>query len=106
MSLVSVQAGASQMTTADTEAREVARFVLRTSARALDELRQMVGVVRASGGTTDTLAPQPLPRDLPAPSPTANWTSTPAWTYRSPCRVRTPDTRPCCGPPTARCRKG
>ncbi|MFD6433364.1 sensor histidine kinase [Streptomyces venezuelae] len=66
VSLINVQAGALQVTTADPRARELASCVRRLSAQALDELRRTVGVLRASGAGTDTLAPQPLLRDLPA----------------------------------------
>ncbi|WP_051854539.1 sensor histidine kinase [Streptomyces sp. NRRL B-1347] len=66
VSLINVQVGALQVTTADPQARELAGSVRLLSAKALDELRQMVGVLRASGATVDALGPQPLLRDLPA----------------------------------------
>ncbi|MEU2872824.1 histidine kinase [Streptomyces olivoreticuli] len=66
VSLISVQIGALQVTTTDPGVRETARSTRRLAARTLDELRQMVGILRASGGTFDTLAPQPLLGDLPS----------------------------------------
>ncbi len=65
VSLISVRTAALQVTTTDPEVRETARALRLLAARTLDELRQMVGVLRASGGTLDTRAPQPLLADLP-----------------------------------------
>ncbi|MEV4558833.1 histidine kinase [Kitasatospora sp. NPDC049285] len=66
VSLISVQAGALQVSTADPAARETARTIRELSVRTLDELRQMVGVLRAAGVSPVTpLAPQPRLADLP-----------------------------------------
>ncbi len=65
VSLISVRTGALQVTTADPEVRATARELRTLSARTLDELREMVGVLRASGGAIDTRAPQPHLTDLP-----------------------------------------
>ena len=68
VSLISIQAGALQVSTADPAAAGVARTIRELSVRTLDELRQMVGVLR---GTTNgpfpaaPLAPQPRLTDLP-----------------------------------------
>ena len=65
VSLISVRTGALQVTTADPEVRATARELRTLAARTLDELRQMVGVLRASGGAIDSRAPQPHLTDLP-----------------------------------------
>ncbi|MFJ1731181.1 sensor histidine kinase [Streptomyces sp. NPDC088254] len=52
--LISMQAGALQLTTEDPKAQEDARTIRELSARTLDELRHMVGVLRENGaGTVD-----------------------------------------------------
>ncbi|MFE7191184.1 sensor histidine kinase [Kitasatospora sp. NPDC057541] len=66
VSLISIQAGALQVSTPDQAAAGVARTIRELSVRTLEELRQMVGVLRAGGPRMDTpLAPQPRLADLP-----------------------------------------
>ncbi|CAN3701069.1 Sensor histidine kinase LnrJ [Microbacterium sp. MM2322] len=65
VSLTAVQAGALQVASPDPEARRVAGIIRTLSVRTLDELRQMVSVLRADGATTDSPAPQPTLADLP-----------------------------------------
>ncbi|MQS13164.1 two-component sensor histidine kinase [Streptomyces kaniharaensis] len=66
VSLISIQAGALQVSTADPAAAATARTIRELSVRTLDELRQMVGVLRTSGPHQNTpLAPQPRLADLP-----------------------------------------
>lgn len=50
VSLISLQAGAVQVSTADETARNGARTIRELSVRTLEELRHMVGVLRAAGG--------------------------------------------------------
>ncbi|ADI07940.1 putative two-component system sensor kinase [Streptomyces bingchenggensis BCW-1] len=65
VSLISLQAGAVQISAADAQARESARTIRELSVRTLDELRHMVGVLRAAGGDLEELTPQPCLADLP-----------------------------------------
>ncbi|MET8622399.1 histidine kinase [Kitasatospora sp. NPDC004669] len=67
VSLISIQAGALQVSTGDPAAATVARTIRELSVRTLDELRQMVGVLRGSSGPLPAapLAPQPRLADLP-----------------------------------------
>ncbi|MET8699267.1 sensor histidine kinase [Kitasatospora sp. NPDC058032] len=66
VSLISIQAGALQVSTPDQAAVGAARTIRELSVRTLEELRQMVGVLRAGGPRMDTpLAPQPRLADLP-----------------------------------------
>lgn len=66
VSLISIQAGALQVSTPDPAAVTTARTIRELSVRTLEELRQMVGVLRAGGPRIDTpLAPQPRLADLP-----------------------------------------
>ncbi|MFE5580422.1 sensor histidine kinase [Kitasatospora sp. NPDC056531] len=67
VSLISIQAGALQVSTADPAAATVARTIRELSVRTLDELRQMVGVLRGTGAPFPAapLAPQPRLADLP-----------------------------------------
>ncbi|WP_322973211.1 sensor histidine kinase [Peterkaempfera griseoplana] len=65
VSLISIQAGALQVSTGDPAAKESAHTIRELSVRTLDELRHMVGVLRAAGGTTQDLTPQPTLADLP-----------------------------------------
>ncbi|MYT33218.1 MULTISPECIES: histidine kinase [unclassified Streptomyces] len=68
VSLISLQAGAVQVSTADETARDGARTIRELSVRTLEELRHMVGVLRAAGGDvqdTGELAPQPSLDELP-----------------------------------------
>ncbi|MFI1970397.1 sensor histidine kinase [Streptomyces cinnamoneus] len=65
VSLISLQAGAVQISTDDTRARAGARTIRELSVRTLDELRHMVGILRAAGADTEELTPQPRLADLP-----------------------------------------
>jgi signal transduction histidine kinase len=66
VSLISIQAGALQVSTADPAAQVTARTIRELSVRTLEELRQMVGVLRAAGVRgAGPLAPQPRLPDLP-----------------------------------------
>jgi signal transduction histidine kinase len=66
VSLIAVQAGALQVTSTDPAAAETARTIRTLSVRTLDELREMVGVLRPSTGPAVELAPQPGIGDLEA----------------------------------------
>ncbi|MFG3115350.1 sensor histidine kinase [Streptomyces sp. NPDC048197] len=68
VSLISLQAGAVQVSTEDEAARAGARTIRELSVRTLEELRHMVGVLRADGGDggeASGLAPQPDLEELP-----------------------------------------
>ncbi|WP_044368509.1 sensor histidine kinase [Streptomyces natalensis] len=67
VSLISLQAGAVQVSTEDEAARAGARTIRELSVRTLEELRHMVGVLRADGGGggAQGLAPQPDLEELP-----------------------------------------
>ncbi|MEU8512695.1 histidine kinase [Kitasatospora sp. NPDC048722] len=66
VSLISIQAGALQVSTPDPAAAATARTIRELSVRTLDELRQMVGVLRTGDPRHNTpLAPQPRLADLP-----------------------------------------
>ncbi|MFE1770424.1 sensor histidine kinase [Streptomyces sp. NPDC059008] len=68
VSLISLQAGAVQVSTEDEAARAGARTIRELSVRTLEELRHMVGVLRADGGVAAEahgLAPQPDLEELP-----------------------------------------
>ena len=66
VSLISIQAGALQVRANDPEAsKETARTIRQLSVKTLEELRQMVGVLRAAGGDAQQLTPQPTLADLP-----------------------------------------
>ncbi|MFJ4666449.1 sensor histidine kinase [Kitasatospora purpeofusca] len=66
VSLISIQAGALQVSTTDPAASGAAATIRELSVRTLEELRQMVGVLRAGGPRTGApLAPQPRLADLP-----------------------------------------
>jgi signal transduction histidine kinase len=64
VSLIAVQAGALQMANPDPDTRRAARTIRELSVTTLDELRQMVSVLRADGGRSTELFPQPGLRDL------------------------------------------
>ncbi|GAA1260014.1 histidine kinase [Kitasatospora nipponensis] len=51
VSLISVQAGGLQVATTDPRAEQTARTIRELSVRTLQELRQLVGVLRAAGGS-------------------------------------------------------
>ncbi|MEU9043230.1 MULTISPECIES: histidine kinase [unclassified Kitasatospora] len=67
VSLISIQAGALQVSSTDPAAVTTARTIRELSVRTLDELRQMVGVLRGTSGRLPDapLAPQPRLADLP-----------------------------------------
>ncbi|MBT2384917.1 two-component sensor histidine kinase [Streptomyces sp. ISL-11] len=65
VSLISLQAGAVQISTEDERARDGARKIRELSVRTLEELRHMVGILRAAGADTEELTPQPRLADLP-----------------------------------------
>jgi signal transduction histidine kinase len=65
VSLIAVQAGALQVTATDAPVRESARTIRQLSVKTLEELRHMVDVLRAAGGRTGDLAPQPRLADIP-----------------------------------------
>jgi signal transduction histidine kinase len=64
VSLISVQAGALQVTAADPEVRGAASSIRAMAATTLDELRSMVTLLRAAGTRSPGLAPQPTIADL------------------------------------------
>jgi signal transduction histidine kinase len=64
VSLIAVQAGALRVTTHDGRVRETADAIRKLSVQTLEELRQMVGVLRAAGGHVPELAPQPRLGDI------------------------------------------
>lgn len=64
VSLIAVRAGALQVGTRDGEVKEAAATIRRLSVQTLDELRHMVSVLRAAGGRTTELTPQPSLADL------------------------------------------
>ena len=65
VSLIAVQAGALQVSSPDPAARTAAGVIRSLAVRTLDELRQMVGVLRAEGAPTGGDKPQPTLDDLP-----------------------------------------
>ncbi|MGY6021902.1 sensor histidine kinase [Streptomyces spinosirectus] len=64
VSLIAVQAGALQVGSPDAEARATGATIRRLSVQTLEELRHMVGVLRASGSRPTELTPQPSLADL------------------------------------------
>ncbi|WP_431961761.1 sensor histidine kinase [Actinacidiphila sp. bgisy160] len=64
VSLIAVRAGALQVGTRDAHAKDAASTIRRLSVQTLDELRYMVGVLRASGDRPADLTPQPSLADL------------------------------------------
>ncbi|GAY18812.1 sensor histidine kinase [Mycobacterium sp. shizuoka-1] len=66
VSLIAVQAGALQVTASDRASVEAARTIRTLSVRTLDELREMVDVLRPAAGHRVELAPQPSIEDLDA----------------------------------------
>jgi signal transduction histidine kinase len=65
VSLIAVRAGALQVSSRDPETKEAAADIRRLGVQTLDELRHMVGVLRASGSRPTELTPQPSLADLP-----------------------------------------
>ncbi|KIQ17623.1 hypothetical protein RU01_09775 [Rhodococcus sp. MEB064] len=66
VSLIAVQAGALMVSTSNPEVKEASRSIRTLAVRTLDELRQMVSVLRASGGDAQGIDPQPAIGDLSA----------------------------------------
>ncbi|MFC9916494.1 sensor histidine kinase [Streptomyces sp. NPDC127197] len=64
VSLIAVQAGALQVGTQDTVAKQAAATIRRLSVQTLDELRHMVNVLRDSHSRPTELTPQPSLTDL------------------------------------------
>ncbi|WP_346099087.1 sensor histidine kinase [Streptomyces olivaceiscleroticus] len=64
VSLIAVRAGALQIGAGDPQVKEAASMVRRLSVQTLEELRHMVGVLRASGSRPTELTPQPSLADL------------------------------------------
>ncbi|WP_194834838.1 sensor histidine kinase [Nocardia sp. XZ_19_369] len=64
VSLIAVRAGALQVAATDADAAEAARTIRRLSVDTLDELRHMVTLLRAAGGQSTELTPQPTLADL------------------------------------------
>ncbi|WP_260476137.1 sensor histidine kinase [Streptomyces sp. WAC 06783] len=64
VSLIAVQAGALQVATKEADTKEAARTIRSLSVTTLDELRTMVTLLRASGGRSTQLTPQPTLADL------------------------------------------
>ena len=65
VSLISLQAGALRMSAPDPGSRETADAIRTLAVRTLEELRHMVGVLRAGGGGSAGRRPQPRLSDLP-----------------------------------------
>jgi signal transduction histidine kinase len=65
VSLIAVQSGALQVSAPDEQSREIARTIRQLCVATLHELREMVGVLRAAGGTAESIRPQPVLDDLP-----------------------------------------
>ncbi|MEV0225557.1 histidine kinase [Streptomyces sp. NPDC050704] len=64
VSLIAVRAGALQVSSRDPETKEAAAVIRRLGVQTLDELRHMVGVLRAAGSRPTELTPQPSLADL------------------------------------------
>ncbi|MFJ3779963.1 sensor histidine kinase [Streptomyces sp. NPDC090075] len=64
VSLIAVQAGALQVAAREPDFKEGARTIRSLSVDTLDELRHMVTLLRASGGRSTELTPQPTLADL------------------------------------------
>ncbi|MFF5537434.1 sensor histidine kinase [Streptomyces cinerochromogenes] len=64
VSLIAVRAGALQVGARDADTKDAAATIRRLSVQTLDELRHMVGVLRASGGQPTELTPQPALNDI------------------------------------------
>ncbi|WP_228799208.1 sensor histidine kinase [Nocardia nova] len=64
VSLIAVRAGALMVAAPDADTRDAARTIRGLSVTTLEELRHLVTLLRASGGRTTELAPQPTLADL------------------------------------------
>ncbi|KUN56042.1 histidine kinase [Streptomyces canus] len=65
VSLIAVRAGVLQVGSRDPQTKEAAATIRGLSVQTLDELRHMVGVLRAGGSRPMELTPQPSLSDLP-----------------------------------------
>ncbi|MFC9559769.1 sensor histidine kinase [Agromyces sp. NPDC056965] len=65
VSLIAVQSGALQVSHPDPTVAEAARTIRSLATRTLDELRQMVSVLRAPDAGGALMAPQPTEADIP-----------------------------------------
>ncbi|WP_040811604.1 sensor histidine kinase [Nocardia concava] len=66
VSLIAVRAGALMFAAPDADTREAARTIRGLSVTTLEELRHLVTLLRASGGSSTELTPQPTLADLRA----------------------------------------
>ncbi|MVU78084.1 two-component sensor histidine kinase [Nocardia sp. ET3-3] len=66
VSLIAVRAGALMVAAPDTDTKEAARTIRGLSVTTLEELRHLVTLLRASGGRSTELTPQPTLADLRA----------------------------------------
>lgn len=66
VSLIAVQVGALMVSNDDPAVKAASRTIRSLAVRTLEELRQMVSVLRASGGEADGIDPQPAISDLSA----------------------------------------
>lgn len=66
VSLIAVQSGALQVSASDAAVSEAARTIRSLAARTLQELRQMVSVLRTPPTGSTSVAPQPTEADIPA----------------------------------------
>jgi len=66
VSLIAVQAGALRVTAPNAATVQTARTIRTLSVQTLDELRDMVGVLRSSDGQAPGLTPQPGIDDVEA----------------------------------------
>ncbi|QII00264.1 two-component sensor histidine kinase [Rhodococcoides fascians A21d2] len=66
VSLIAVQVGALLVSNEDPAVKAASRIIRSLAVRTLDELRQMVSVLRASGGDAEGIDPQPAIEDLRA----------------------------------------
>ncbi|WP_327723258.1 sensor histidine kinase [Streptomyces europaeiscabiei] len=64
VSLIAVRAGALQVGSRDPQVKEASATIRLLSVQTLDELRHMVGILRASGSRPTELTPQPSLADL------------------------------------------
>lgn len=65
VSLISVRAGALQVTTTDPRTRDAARGMRELAAHTLDQLRRMLGIIRATDGAAPVPARSALLSDIP-----------------------------------------
>ncbi|MFF8829728.1 sensor histidine kinase [Streptomyces sp. NPDC015131] len=65
VSLISLRAGALKVSSGERETRDAAASIRELSVRTLDELRHLVGVLRAAGGSREPLGPRPRLSGIP-----------------------------------------